>query len=519
MLSLEKKEIQHQPQNKIWFWLSWALLALVVLWYFLSLVHPLHAINQDLGRFIALTREIFDTWHIPSVNTFSYTYPNFEFVNSHWLGGVLLTGLVGLFGFSGLVIVKSLIILTAVALAIYLSYKRITFDGESRLVLLVLFTIPTIIIALERTHARPEIFSHFLFVVIFALLLGTRRGWRWLIPVLMLIWVNIHIYFILGFLLIGAFIIESIIREKWSRNTRNLIIIGISSVGATLLNTAGLQGLLYPLQVFKNYGYTIVENQTPFFLIPFNYHHGTIATIFVMVIVLIVSFIVNWKRIRVSDVIIGIGLIFLSLTAIRHAFIFAVGILPILSYNISSALSRIPRGWFEEHDINILMLRRSMVALGLCVFVILGSIRANAMSIAVPEYVGGAVDFVIENKIDGNMFNNFDIGGYLIYRLYPERRIFVDNRPEAYPAEFFEQVYKPMQENPNVWRAMVQRYNIEYVIFGSTDQTPWGQNFMRMIMTLEEWTAVYVDETSLVLLRSDVARFQNIIEKYGFNTN
>ena len=49
-----------------------------------------------------------------------------------------------------------------------------------------------------------------------------------------------------------------------------------------------------------------------------------------------------------------------------------------------------------------------------------------------------ATDFVLKSKLKGNLFNNFDIGGYAIYRLFPTYKVFVDNRPEAYPVEFFK---------------------------------------------------------------------------------
>ena len=65
--------------------------------------------------------------------------------------------------------------------------------------------------------------------------------------------------------------------------------------------------------------------------------------------------------------------------------------------------------------------------------------------------INAAADFYKTNKIQGPIFNNYDIGGYLIFHLYPEK-IFVDNRPEAYPTSFFQDVYIPMQENNDIWK-------------------------------------------------------------------
>lgn len=48
-------------------------------------LHPIYAINEDLGRHLALGRIIIQTDHVPLTNLFSYTYSSFPFINTHWL--------------------------------------------------------------------------------------------------------------------------------------------------------------------------------------------------------------------------------------------------------------------------------------------------------------------------------------------------------------------------------------------------------------------------------------------------
>ena len=52
--------------------------------------------------------------------------------------------------------------------------------------------------------------------------------------------------------------------------------------------------------------------------------------------------------------------------------------------------------------------------------------------------VQGSAKFFQNEGLKGPVFNNFDVGSYLIFYLFPEERPFVDNRPEAYPVEFFK---------------------------------------------------------------------------------
>src|SRR5205085_4230883 len=58
-----------------------------------------------------------------------------------------------------------------------------------------------------------------------------------------------------------------------------------------------------------------------------------------------------------------------------------------------------------------------------------------------------AVDFLLKNNLHGPIFNNLTLGNYLIYRLYPRQKVFVDGRPEAYPASFLQNYQKMVNEH------------------------------------------------------------------------
>ena len=63
-----------------------------------------------------------------------------------------------------------------------------------------------------------------------------------------------------------------------------------------------------------------------------------------------------------------------------------------------------------------------------------------------------ALRFLRTEQLRGPIFNNFDVGGYLIYSLYPRERVYVDNRPEAYPATFFAEITFHSWWNDVQWR-------------------------------------------------------------------
>lgn len=112
------------------------------------------------------------------------------------------------------------------------------------------------------------------------------------------------------------------------------------------------------------------------------------------------------------------------------------------------------------------------------------------------------VDFFIANGLKGPIFNNFDIGSYLDYRLYPKEKVFVDGRPEAYPSQFFKNDYIPMQIDKNKFAALAQKYNFNTIFFSHTDQTPWAKEFMKQIVENKSWTLIYLDDYVVILTKN-----------------
>jgi hypothetical protein len=127
--------------------------------------------------------------------------------------------------------------------------------------------------------------------------------------------------------------------------------------------------------------------------------------------------------------------------------------------------------------------------------------------------VEGSAGFFRSQGLQGPIFNNYDIGGYLIYYLFPRERLFVDNRPEAYPAEFFGKVYAPMQEDEKVWAEMDRKYGFQVIYFYRHDQTTWGQPFLIRRIDDPAWAPVFVDGYTIILAKRGGVN-QKVIEKF-----
>ena len=161
--------------------------------------------------------------------------------------------------------------------------------------------------------------------------------------------------------------------------------------------------------------------------------------------------------------------------------------------------------------------------MGACVvgFILIGAVltgrayewagSGDRFGLDIPASAQDGVDFVLGNHISGPVFNNFDVGSYLIWKLYPQQKVFVDGRPEAYTPDFFSSIYEPMQEDPAVWKHYADDvYHINYIFFDYHDITPWAQTFLSFISQDKNWPLIYKDNSVVIFVRRTPANLRLI---------
>lgn len=458
----------------------------IVLLFLLNLSFLLKAdvaFNQDLGRHIKSGELIVSSGQVAKTNQFSYTHPDFPFINHHWGFQVLMFGVEKTVGVDLFLVVKiSILLITS-----FLILKLIPQDKE---VLILPLGFIFIHVLRERVDLRPEIFSFSFTSLILFILFRYYRKAIFFIPLIQLIWVNTHIYFALG-LMIQAIFIAGLAVKKEFRQARILMMIFLASLVATLLNPNFIQGALYPFQIFGNYGYTIVENQNLFFLesIGFDNQNAIWVKVAILVVALSSLFMVARKRFDlmvISLATLGVALALLNVRSFPYLFY--------LSF--PAVLLMLPKLKLSNFWLGL-----NLVVAGILIFEVLGNF--SQAEIHASESGKAGLDFLLDKKLPQPIFNNFDIGSYITYRSYPEYRVFVDGRPEAYPKEFFKGEYIPMQESPELFKEKSGQYGFKTVIFSVTDQTPWGQKFLQDMSKNGEWEMVYLDNFIVIFVRKD----------------
>ncbi len=467
--------------NKHFYFLLPLLIILIIIF-----IHPVVGLDQDLGRHIKLGEIIWKNKSIPKTNLFSYTHPNFPFINHHWLPEVLFYLFQINFGFNSLIIFKTIILSLTFFILSYFTYKKAPHS------LTIIFSLLSLMLFSRRSWIRPEMFSYFFTsIYLIALFLKKDTKIKWILPLIQLVWVNSHIYFFIGPCLAFFYLIKNILdnKNKINKNKSSFFIFFLVCL-SNLINPNFLKGAFYPFFVLKNYGYQIVENQTIFFMS--RYTRSLYLPVFwLMLLLWIFSAALNRKKqnfFSVSSLLFFTAMVF---KAIRSSAFFALAFLPFTSINTYQFVRNIK----PEMKKNLLYVPLVLLLPLLFLLVIQ---KPETTSFGIKSKGKEGVDYVLKEKLQGPIFNNFDIGGYLIYRLYPDYKVFVDNRPEAYPKDFFRQEYIPAQNNPEKWEELEKKYGFKLVIFSKTDITPWGRKFTQWFPQKKDWKEVYSDDYLLI---------------------
>ncbi|MBI5729170.1 MAG: hypothetical protein HY983_02945 [Candidatus Magasanikbacteria bacterium] len=506
---------------------------LLISWYGFWLATPVVFTTGDLGRHLK-NGEIFlyslgnaaQLTALLHTNFYSSTFAAAPFINHHWATGVIFYIVWSLIGFRGLALFYA-----ALSLLTFLIFFRVALfrAGWKITAPLAFFLIPLIA---ERVEIRPEGFSY-LFAALFFLLLTLhsqgRVRFRTLLialPILEMLWINFHIYFVFGLAIIGFFGAGQFFTQPDKRvQIKKFGALFLLAASAALLNPSGLNGFLFPLHIFQNYGIGVSENQPGWVLARQGFRLDNYPVFKITLALLAGGILATLLKKRYNLMAtakaglplasLGLAAVFgyLSWTAVRNYTFFGLFALPALA---TLAHELLPD--FSKYRAT----SRKMLAMAITAVVIGATLIINRTRISdhTKEYGIGilpnslkAEKFFTDHNLQGPIFNDFDIGGYLIYTLFPRERPFVDNRPEAYPASAFQEIFLPMQVSPDMWQKQEEKFHFNAIIFSLDDRAPWTLPFIVARLNDSTWAPVFADKSVIIFLKRNKLN-EPVIKKF-----
>ncbi len=477
-------------------------------------LYPINFVTADLGRHMKNGEIFLKEGKIIDTNFYSYTENDRPTVNHHWGSGLIYYLVYHVSGFKGLVLLNIFCMTIAFYLLFNLAVKLSSFH----------FAFFSSVLSLPfisfRHDIRPETFSYLCIAIFLTGLFALRERrnliWIVLLAALELLWVNLHIFFIFGPVLTTIFIVDAYIHRK--QNLQIFLMLFMILCVVTLVNPWGLKGALMPFNIFKSYGYMVAENQSLFFLqqrfvTQLGYVYFEI--IYLVCIVLIISgFILRKAKNFFLPISIRLIVGVLSFNTMRMTALWGWLFIPLGAWLGQGIIERslIHKKWVDRWIIFLIIILLILDLKFGCSWA-----RIKESFDVLPQSNRSA-QFFKEHRLRGPIFNNYDIGSYLIFHLFPQEKVFVDNRPESYSVGFFKDVYVPMQEREGLWQKLSAQYQFNAIYFYRNDLTPWTQPFLIRRLNDPEWAPVYVDDYVLILLRR-TAQNANIIHIFELPKN
>ena len=492
-------------------------LTLIPLFVILTLyIRPITLSWGDMGRYLLNGKLFYDgNFEFIFKNYLSYTNPEFNLVNHHWLTGVIFYTLYIWGDFTLLSAFHIFLVLCNASLCLLLARKKSTTAIASSVFLFCLYGLGV------RTELRPELFSVLFMLVYYALLeshlnknISIKTLYFILLP-LQVLWVNLHIFFPFGPLVIFSFILFAKVTLKNKRICLNLLFLLISVSAVCILNPNFIKGAIIPLTIYSNFGLDMGEDNNIFRFIDTDPILVLLVLFYTFLSVGVVYLLYNKNRKAFLD---QLSIILLTVF-FAIASIFMYRMLPFYTYFGIILLSRVANIYLHGLSTSYraklnTYLRRFVVLYGLAIIVALFAVRDTYLGLKRSEVP--TLNFLRSTNLNGPIFNNFNTGSFGAFAFLDEPKLFLDNRPEAQPKEFFTEVYLPILQSREIWEELAASYGFKTVVLSIISDTDLSISLSEYLINTGEWKLVYISNPHIVLVK-DIPENHGIIDKYGYN--
>jgi len=460
--------------------------------------------DGDIGRHITLGNYILETRTIPTSDHFSFTKLGDPLTPHEWLSEVIFSIFGKIAGLDGIVLVTGIVI----GFSTWLVYKTSLLLSKMNLLSIVMGIAAA---AASSLHwlARPHIFTILLSAIwvweLEKVRLGIEKRW-YLFPIIMLFWVNLHGAFIVGFVIWICYFVGTIefSARPWKIN-RILLYTGIGSILISLLNPDGI-GIWKTGIGFLSNKYLV--GHTAEYLPP-DFQNYSFWPFLLMILLSLVILAISKKRISLPHTLIISGWTVLALLSARNIPLYAVVVSPILTLIISEMINEHEDKifiQFSEYQRRLMDVESglrgglwSIVTVALVAYLLISGVDLDIKkqgNVFLREvFPVDAVDWMNDNDVQGNGFNYFTWGGYLLYRNWPERRVFIDGQTDFYGEDFTREYETVISYAPG-WQEVLKVYNVSWILI------PSGSYLSNRILENEQWDTLYIDNTAVVFVKN-----------------
>jgi hypothetical protein len=473
--------------------------------------------DGDTGWHIRTGEWILANHRVPRTDLFSFTKPGQPWFAWEWLTDVIFGWLHQHWGLAGVVALGMLILCLTSALLFRLIRRRC-----SNPFIAIGFTYLAVASSSIHWHARPHLFT-LLFVVIFLHILDRVRDGRtrllFLLPVLTVPWTNLHGGFFVGIVLLGLYAAGEVLTwflepDQVAGRAALVRALRYATAAAGCAVASLANPYTYHLHVFiaQYLGSPFLNNISEFMSPNFR----SAGTLNFEILLLASMALVGWSlaRRRYADALIVAAWAHLALFSARNIPLFAFVAAAAAARSLQEVLDTLSRGPIAGRAKRILnsfdLAARdigevdaswrvhAVSALVLVLLVMAISNRPAAQKLQAsfdPERFPVHVVPVLERMGTGKLFTTDQWGDYLIYRLYPNMRVYIDGRSDFYGNDFVNDYGKVLTADWS-WTGILDRQGVTAVLLRA------DEGFAGVLKASPAWKVVYDDHKAILFRKS-----------------
>ncbi|MBI3505114.1 MAG: tetratricopeptide repeat protein [Proteobacteria bacterium] len=433
---------------------------------------------------------------VPTRDLYSYAIEGSRWVAFEWLSQAIFWTFYKLGGFAGLILLK-----TAVVSAAFLVSWRL---ASSKVSATIVFALAALCVR-DYFVERPQIFDLLFLGALTTVLWNEsfaepRRRLLWVLPALVAVWVNVHggaAALVPAFVAIAA--CAARLRDRrvplgfWA-------LVSFLCLSAMLLNPQGPWVLEHLWKTLTFPGKDLINEWKPptpgFKGFPF------------FIAFVVASAWAVWKCgarrpfAAAWTVVLGIA----AFSAVRNILLFVFCAAPLIAEAVGDPLRFLPS---KARGAAVVALCAALAAAATLHTVYFREYLIDRLGFGTEERLAGAVEFLDRENVQGRMFNEYASGGYLIWKAWPKRKVFVDGRNVEYGPEFIRLAVR--WNVPANWRELTRRWQFDYAVItafpgvytaGTLDSDP-------------DWQLAYWDDAAFVYLRKTPAN-AGILGRLGY---
>lgn len=477
--------------------------------------------SDDIWIHLAVGRRFFEQGHFPDPDPWIHSIPDYH---RGWLDvwGMHLGAykLHRFGGFPALILFKSLLVLGGAAAPFWLA-RRLSYRNVA---------IPTLVLlslgaASPRFLERASLFSDMigpwvLAIVVSEMVRPTRL--RWLLPVLFVLWTNVHPGVLTGLAFVGFATISA--RKEY----KSWLPVLLACIAASCVHPTGYHTLEWAIRGILGNQFAIYRQFVAEFRSPFSPDNSSTypVVLFLALLVLVWGTIflsLRRKRIEPFELLVFAALAYLGLSSVRFLSTAAMS-LTVLAVSVlagckAQETTPLPLVWQKRLvDANVFVaitaFTTALVVAGLGYDAPpfrnrhLGLGRDSTMDPV------AAAKVVQELPLEGKIFNEHSFGAYLAWQWDGSPRIFFHGY--VVDTAFYKDELVPAMMDRNAFDRIMNGHDIDVVMLSARPASrSSGLPIYRQLITRKDWHLIYWDGVAVVYLREKPS-YAPFIEKRAF---